>query len=296
MSGRIAGTLAAVVAVGFAVPAHADVGVGQPTVRASHRSSIESPKTARPTISLFDAVPEPSTVAPGRVKLRFRIGARSRNLAVRLTFMPLLGGSTHRVNVGRRKRNLLHTFRWGPKTSPVPGGYNVRIVVRDARGRHTTREATFEFPGSAATSTSGRFPVASSYHIDGAGGRFGAPRGNRLHQGQDISASEGTPVVAPTSGTIYWRAYQAAGAGYYLVLDSDSSRYHFAFLHLQEGSLLVRKGDVVQTGQTIASVGNTGRSFGAHLHFEVWDGTWYGGGKPIDPLPLLTAWEAALVP
>jgi murein DD-endopeptidase MepM/ murein hydrolase activator NlpD len=293
MSGRIAGTLAAVAAVGFAVPAHADVGVGQPTVRASHRSSIESPKAARPTISLFDAVPEPSTVGPGRVKVRFRIGARSRNVGVRLNFMPLLDGSTYRVKVGRRKRDLLHTFRWnpGPETNPVPGGYNVRIVVRDARGRQTTREATFELPGSAATSTSGRFPVAGSYHIDGAGGQFGAPRGNRRHQGQDISAPEGTPVIAPTSATIYWRAYQARGAGYYLVLDSDSIPYHFAFLHLEEGSLLVRKGDRVQAGQQIASVGNTGRSFGAHLHFEVWDGMWYGGGKPINPLPLLKAWE-----
>jgi murein DD-endopeptidase MepM/ murein hydrolase activator NlpD len=62
-------------------------------------------------------------------------------------------------------------------------------------------------------------------------------------------------------------------------------------MHLQRGSLLVGKGDRVAAGQRLASVGNTGRSFGAHLHFEIWDGPWYAGGHAIDPLPFLKAWE-----
>ena len=39
-------------------------------------------------------------------------------------------------------------------------------------------------------------------------------------------------------------------------------------------------------------MGNTGRSFGAHLHFEIWTGGgWYTGGKAVDPLPFLQAWD-----
>ncbi len=44
-------------------------------------------------------------------------------------------------------------------------------------------------------------------------------------------------------------------------------------------------------GDQVGEVGNSGRSFGAHLHFEVWVGGWYEkGAAPVDPLPLLQAW------
>ena len=94
-----------------------------------------------------------------------------------------------------------------------------------------------------------------------------------------------------TGGTISWRAYQAGGAGHYLVLDSDAENYNYVYMHLQSGSMLVRKGDRVADGQHIANVGNTGSSEGAHLHFEIWDGPWYDGGTPVDPFPFLKSWE-----
>ena len=134
------------------------------------------------------------------------------------------------------------------------------------------------------------FPVAGAYSLGGKDSRFGAPRVDHTHQGQDIAAARGTPVVAPYAGTIAWVRYQRAGAGHYVVLDADDKR-DYVFMHLRRGSIAVAQGQRVAAGATVGEVGNSGRSYGAHLHFEVWVGGWYEkGGEPVDPLPLLEDW------
>jgi murein DD-endopeptidase MepM/ murein hydrolase activator NlpD len=136
------------------------------------------------------------------------------------------------------------------------------------------------------------FPISGPHSYGGADARFGVGRPGHKHQGQDILAAEGTPIVAPRGGTITWRAFQAKGAGYYLVLDPVMEPYNYVFMHLQARSLLVKLGDRVRTGQLLANVGATGTTSGAsHLHFEVWNGPWFKGGVPIDPLPILLAWD-----
>ena len=135
------------------------------------------------------------------------------------------------------------------------------------------------------------FPLVGPY-TTGPDSGFGAPRSGRSHQGQDLSAPEGTTLVAPRSGTVTAVAYQAAGAGHYIVIDGAGEDRDYAFMHLRTGSVLVKVGDTVRTGQKIAEVGNTGISSGPHLHFEVWvGGPWRAGGRPIDPLPLLLSWR-----
>jgi murein DD-endopeptidase MepM/ murein hydrolase activator NlpD len=62
-------------------------------------------------------------------------------------------------------------------------------------------------------------------------------------------------------------------------------------MHMRTGSVRVHEGQHVRTGQRIGEVGSTGTSSGPHLHFEVWLGPWRAGGHPIDPLPLLRAWD-----
>jgi murein DD-endopeptidase MepM/ murein hydrolase activator NlpD len=135
------------------------------------------------------------------------------------------------------------------------------------------------------------FPVRGAYTFGGSGSRFGAPRGNHTHQGQDVAAAEGTNVVSVSSGTVYWRAYQAGGAGNYVVI-RGSDGFDYAYMHFREGAL-VDRGEHVDAGDPIGHVGSTGDSSGPHLHFEVWDGHWQDGGHPIDPLPLLQAWAAS---
>ena len=215
-------------------------------------------------------------------------------MRVRLAFVSLAGDGTKRVNLGRRRTGIVHSVR----RSLSPGSYRVRITAINPRGR--TGGAGDDRGGRAAGPGPGPRSPGTASSRSGARttsaartARFGAPRTGHIHQGQDVAAAEGTPLVAPKAGTIHWRAYQAGGAGYYLVLDADGEDFMYVFMHLRQGSLLVSKGDHVAAGQQIAQVGNTGSSSGPHLHFEVWQGAWYGGGHPIDPLPVLQSWEAA---
>ncbi|TML33044.1 MAG: hypothetical protein E6G29_12625 [Actinobacteria bacterium] len=78
-----------------------------------------------------------------------------------------------------------------------------------------------------------RFPVAGPHSYGGPEARFGAPRSGHTHQGQDLLAAEGTPLVAPLRGVITYTGYQAGGAGIYVVMHASGTRYDFAFMHLQ---------------------------------------------------------------
>ena len=149
-------------------------------------------------------------------------------------------------------------------------------------------------PAPSVSTRSGVFPVQGSFSFGGDGARFGAGRPGHSHQGQDIAAAEGTPVVTPRAGTVHWIAYQAQGAGYYVVITGDDGR-HYVFMHLQKDSTVVTKGQPVIAGQRIASVGSTGGSDGPHLHFEIWLNGWRASkaSMPIDPLPELQAWSAS---
>jgi murein DD-endopeptidase MepM/ murein hydrolase activator NlpD len=147
-------------------------------------------------------------------------------------------------------------------------------------------------PAPRATPEAGhRFPVAGPFDLGGAGARFGAPRSGHTHQGQDISAAAGTPVVAPWVGIVEWVRFQRRGAGWYVVLDGDDEDRDYVFMHLRRGSIAVVPGQHVNAGDQLGQVGSTGDSSGPHLHFEIWVGGWYAsGGAPIDPLPSLQAW------
>ena len=113
-----------------------------------------------------------------------------------------------------------------------------------------------------------------------------------MHQGQDILASEGTPIVAPLDGVILESSYQPGGAGYYAV-EHTGVGFDFMFAHCKAGSLAVTAGEAVAAGSTLCLAGQTGDATAPHLHFEIWVGPWQLGGHTIDPLPYLEAWEHA---
>jgi murein DD-endopeptidase MepM/ murein hydrolase activator NlpD len=113
-----------------------------------------------------------------------------------------------------------------------------------------------------------------------------------VHEGQDVLAAEGTPIVAPLAGTITTTAFQEGGAGDYAV-EHTGFGLDMMFAHCQSGSLAVVAGMAVAAGQPLCRVGQTGDATAPHLHLELWVGGWWApGAYPIDPLPYLEAWEA----
>ncbi len=112
-----------------------------------------------------------------------------------------------------------------------------------------------------------RDPIANSYVTSGFGGRadpFGG--GTQFHKGIDFEADVGDPVLAVADGVV---SYAGVRSGYGNVVEIDHGNgYVTRYAH---NSRLERQvGDLVRAGQEIAKAGSTGRSTGAHVHFEVW--------------------------
>jgi murein DD-endopeptidase MepM/ murein hydrolase activator NlpD len=133
------------------------------------------------------------------------------------------------------------------------------------------------------------FPIAGP-HTYGQG--FGVQRSGHTHEGQDVMADCGLPLVATQAGTVKFVGTHAL-AGNYVVLSAADGSADYVYMHLRDPAL-VKKGDRVVTGQPIGFVGRTGDATACHLHFELWPAPgWYTGGAAVDPLPSLKAWDAA---
>jgi murein DD-endopeptidase MepM/ murein hydrolase activator NlpD len=223
---------------------------------------------------------------------------------------------TTNVHVGEVRIGHEIAVRLPRRTQLRPGRYVVSLHATDPTGRTLAR--TDRRPGQTVVTilpkpqprpapvaptpvvpatpvtpvTAGVFPVQGPYTFGGDGSRFGAGRRGHTHEGQDISAAQGTPVVSPTAGTVTAVDFQKAGAGYYVVVHADDGR-DFFLCHFQMGSTAVTLGQRVVAGQQLGAVGTTGDAGGPHLHFEIWEGAWRQGGHPIDPLAQLKAWASA---
>jgi murein DD-endopeptidase MepM/ murein hydrolase activator NlpD len=103
-------------------------------------------------------------------------------------------------------------------------------------------------------------------------------RWGRLHAGIDIGAPYGAPIYAAASGTVVLAAW-TGGYGNYTCIDHGGG---LATCYGHQSAYAVSAGASVSQGQVIGYVGNTGHSFGAHLHFEV-----RINGAPVDPLGYL---------
>lgn len=112
-------------------------------------------------------------------------------------------------------------------------------------------------------------------------------RDGRMHEGVDFVPGEGSKIQAIADGTVRIATENGDAFGVTVLLDHviDGQLVSTRYGHMQYGSLQVAPGQQVKVGQVLGSVGNTGRSFGAHLHFEVH----IGGTTPVDPITWLNA-------
>src|SRR5699024_7513136 len=118
------------------------------------------------------------------------------------------------------------------------------------------------------------------------------PRWGRNHNGIDISASRGTPTYAAADGVVS-RAVsgcvegnKSCGSGYgnHIIVVHQLKGKTYATVYAHLSSLSVSQGQVVSAGQHIGGIGNTGHSYGAHLHFEVHPGGYQNPANPLNYL------------
>ncbi len=110
----------------------------------------------------------------------------------------------------------------------------------------------------------GRFlwPVPGHYRVSS---QFG-PRGRRHHDGIDVPAPRGTPIISVDEGVVIYSDNGIRGYGNMIVI-AHGEEIFTVYAHNRKNK--VSKGDRVHKGDVIAEVGNTGRSTGPHLHFEI---------------------------
>jgi murein DD-endopeptidase MepM/ murein hydrolase activator NlpD len=286
---------------------------------------VHAAKRTRPVLSSFTV---PKAAVGGRLpRVALRIDeSGAPSVYVRVT---VSASATRRTDVvaslGWVRTGRTIVVAWPAHATLTPGSYQVSVTAHDRRGAALQRSAHISavasltvdapvltpakapvplapaapapiveagVPSIAQTVADGAvFPVAGPHNFGGPENVFGAPRDGYLHQGQDVLTAEGTPVEAPLAGKILTTSYQEDGAGYYAVQETAVG-FDFMFAHCEAASLVVSTGQAVAAGQVLCRAGETGDATAPHLDFEMWVGGWQAaGGRPINPLPYLEAWE-----
>ena len=187
------------------------------------------------------------------------------------------------LGVGKEVRNIQDKYFWK---------YTVPILEKQAGGEDYYAELEQQAEEKDAMTASQRAAGSDdgTYHWSFPGARvssgFGprnidVPGASKNHKGIDIPAPAGTNIGAARSGTVIEVGYNSA-RGNYLKVQHDDGRISL-YQHCSE--ILVNQGDTVSQDQTIAKVGNTGKSGGNHLHLEIWENNSYSSA--VDPMQYL---------
>jgi murein DD-endopeptidase MepM/ murein hydrolase activator NlpD len=156
--------------------------------------------------------------------------------------------------------------------APPPGGFTLTPPVSPAVQQQLAS------PGYV-------FPVAGGAHYGHDFGNFRADTG--FHEGSDLFAPEGTPLVAVQSGVLHNVGWNRLGGWRLWVEDTHGNWFYYA--HLSAYSPIAKNDAHVNAGDVIGFVGNTGDAQGGptHLHFEIHP----GGQWAVPPYDYLQAWQ-----
>jgi murein DD-endopeptidase MepM/ murein hydrolase activator NlpD len=168
----------------------------------------------------------------------------------------------------------------------APHAHSLRPVVDQLRRAGPLGSLALPTPpGRNGASGGGVCPVQGRVRI---GQGWGAPRdgGRRRHQGIDLLAPAGTPLVAVADGRITRASDVERGLGGITLWLQDRAGTEYYYAHNQRN--LVHLGQRVRRGQVIAQVGATGNARGGppHLHFQLHP----GGGPPVSPDATVRRW------
>ncbi len=221
-------------------------------------------------------------VAPG--------GAAARELGARALHRGDHGRDVRQLQVALRRAHVARLradAAFGARTQRAVRRYERREGlavdgwVSKGQARGLLRRAGLPVPAPVVASPGPAASVAGVFPVRGAvtwGDGFGARGGE--HQGVDLLADCGTPLVAATASVVRVRSSQGA-AGRHLVLTEPSGE-EVVYMHLDD--VLVHTGDAAAAGQPVGTVGRTGNATACHLHLERWSAPgWYAGGAPVDP-------------
>ncbi|HET6449222.1 MAG TPA: M23 family metallopeptidase [Conexibacter sp.] len=318
MRGRPAAktTLAATVLLGLcagsAAAATGGAGLAQPApkhaanVLAAPAGPVLSPVASIPQLAAGVSFRKVSKRAVSAATLTYVSHARDA-LQIRVDVVRLADGYSVFTDERTVSSETTQQVSWNGRATSglaLDGRYQLRIALVASAGASSSvsatpgggasPEAAAPPPGSASVKTftfvGAVFPVRGPHDYGEGAAAFGAGRAGHVHQGQDVMADCGTPLVAARGGVVVMRAFQAL-AGNYLVIQDPITGTSNMYAHLRAPAT-VKRGQRVETGQPIGVVGETGDASACHLHFELWTAPgWYRGGEAIDPLPTLTRWD-----
>jgi murein DD-endopeptidase MepM/ murein hydrolase activator NlpD len=242
------------------------------------------PSTGQAGFNLQRSSVSPSTAffdSRDGVRIDFRFGGSSpQSVSVRIAGG---GKEVRRIELGQLSPGQDHVVTWDGLTDAAKAARNglYRVLVGPS-GSQLAEAGTVTLYGHT-------FPVSGRHGTRGAVGDFGAGRtGGRTHQGFDVTARCGTPLVAARGGTVVRSRFDPELDGNFVIIAGLKERLTYRYSHLRRPSPL-QKGDRVHTGDLVGHVGQTGNagSTPCHLHIEFRKRS----GRFIDPEPHLRAWD-----